>query len=105
MPVIVATRLHDIGWAEWDAAPRLGVDGQPVNFLATTLAETIPVWRRGMRLVGVIDPVAALLVSQHATRIYERRWERGMDGAEELAGLLDEQTAVRQQFLNVIGEE
>ncbi|HID51676.1 MAG TPA: DUF3891 family protein [Anaerolineae bacterium] len=103
--VIVATRLHDIGWAEWDAVPRLGADGQPVNFLETTLAETVPVWRRGVRLVGTINPVAALLVSQHATRIYERRRERGVDAAVDLAELLDEQASVRRQLLAVLGEE
>lgn len=75
--VILATALHDIGWSEWDAAPRLRSDGRPVNFLETSLDETRQVWQRSVAYVGSLDPYAALLVSLHASTIYRRRQERG----------------------------
>lgn len=77
--VVLATRLHDIGWLPWDAAPRLGADGRPVGFLQTTLEETIPTWERGVRQVSMLDPYSALLISLHATTVYRRRLERGID--------------------------
>ena len=99
--VVMATRLHDIGWLDWDASPRLGEDGRPVNFVDTNLAETIPIWRRAVGRVSLMDPYAALLVSKHASTIYRRRHERGIDPPEqhsELGDMLAEQQANQEQF-------
>ena len=99
--VVLATRLHDIGWLDWDASPRLGKDGRPVNFVDTNLAETIPIWRRAVDRVSLMDPYAALLVSKHASTIYRRRHERGVDPPEqhsELGVMLSEQEAIQEQF-------
>lgn len=99
--VILATHLHDIGWLDWDAAPRLNPDGQPVNFLDTNLEETIPMWRQGVQQVATIDPYAALLISEHARTIYRRRLERQTDPPEkqsEVKALLAEQSAVQERF-------
>ena len=82
--VILATRLHDIGWLDWDANPRLDVEGRPVNFLATNLDETIPVWRSGVQQIRMMNPFAAILVSMHAATIYNRRLERGADPPERI---------------------
>jgi hypothetical protein len=99
--VILATHLHDIGWLSADASPRLTEDGNPVNFLDTTLAETIPVWRLAVWQVAVLDPFAALLVSKHASKIYERRLERAADPPEsrnEIKFLLAEQESFRAEL-------
>jgi hypothetical protein len=81
--VLLATHLHDIGWATWDAFPRLGSNGQPVSFLETTLDETIPIWYTAVQQVSLFDLYAALLVSMHAATIYRRRLERKIDPPEE----------------------
>ena len=86
--VVLASRLHDIGWLPWDAAPRLGEDGQPVNFLHTTLAETIPTWKQGVGQVAQLNPYSGLLVSLHATTIFQRRLERGIDTPEQQGEIL-----------------
>ena len=99
--VTLATRLHDIGWLKLDAAPRLGEDGQPVNFIETTLDETAPIWQRAVRHVSLIDPYAAILVSMHASTIYRRRLERGADPPEkrsEVKALAAEQRAVQERL-------
>lgn len=83
--VVLATRLHDIGWLSWDAQPRLENDGLPVNFLATTLDETLPIWRLAVKWVQMMNPFAALLVSMHASTIYDLRLERGSDQPEKRA--------------------
>jgi hypothetical protein len=99
--VIMATRLHDIGWLAWDAAPRLDQEGQPVNFLDTSLDDTIPIWRQAVRQITLLDPYAALLVSKHASTIYRRRLERGADPPEQRAvamAQLDEHAAIQDSL-------
>jgi hypothetical protein len=99
--VVLATRLHDIGWLDWDTSPRIGEDGQPVNFLDTDLAETIPIWQRAVKQVALLDPYAALLVSKHASTIYRRRKERVADPPgqrSELEALLAEHEAIQETF-------
>ncbi len=99
--VILATRLHDIGWLDWDASPRLGEDGRPVNFVDTNLAETIPIWRQAVGRISLMDPYASLLVSKHASTIYHLWRQRGVDRLEEqskLAALLAEQEATQEQY-------
>lgn len=99
--VIMATRLHDIGWLPWDVAPRLDEQGRPVNFLETTLVETIPIWRRAVEQVQLLDPYAALLVSMHASTIYRRRLEREVDPPEhhsDLEAMLDEQDSIQNEL-------
>jgi hypothetical protein len=100
--VVMATTLHDIGWIEWDTAPRLKPDGRLVNFLETSLDETRQIWRRGIFHVGLLDPYAALLVSMHASTIYRRRLERKADPLarqEALQSLLDEATATQADMI------
>jgi hypothetical protein len=100
--VAIATSLHDVGWQEWDTAPRLHSDGRPVNFLETTLDETREVWLRAIARVALLDPYAALLVSMHASTIYRKRLERGVDPPDEVQTLLDqtvaEQTALQARL-------
>lgn len=104
-PVVLATRLHDIGWAEWDAQPRLNEQGRPVNFLETTLEETHPIWDRAIEKVGLMDPYAGLLVGMHAETIYRRRLERSADPLksqqevrERIEELEQHQAAVRAEL-------
>jgi hypothetical protein len=85
--VLMATRLHDIGWLAWDNAPRLDEIGQPLNFLDTNLEETIPIWRRGVQQVSLLDPYAALLISLHASTIFSRRLSRQADPPEKEAAV------------------
>lgn len=74
--VVLATRLHDVGWMTWDTTPRLGADGKRVNFLDITLDETIPSGGRQYAKVSLLDPCATFLVSMHPSTIYHRRLDR-----------------------------
>lgn len=105
--VLLATRLHDIGWLGWDAAPRLDRSGQPVDFLDTTLDDTIPIWRQAVQQVGLLNPFAALLVCRHAMTIYRRRLERGADPPDQRAkilALLDEQESSHEAIAARLSE-
>lgn len=103
--VELATRLHDLGWAAWDRAPRLDESGHPVNFIGIPFEETVPIWRTAVAQILTLDPMAALLVSRHASTIYRLRLARGADPAGarprvegELARLRQEQEALRARL-------
>lgn len=70
-PVLLAIAQHDSGWIEWERAPRLRDDGYPMDFIHyTDQSEKTHLWQRGIDRVFAQHPYAALLVSRHASRLY-----------------------------------
>ena len=99
--VLYAAREHDIGWTEWEAAPTVDAAGRPRHFLEMPVAEVLPVWRRGPRRAAEHDPYSGILVSLHATRIFQPRFEHGRDASDERESLrifLKEQEALRSHL-------
>jgi hypothetical protein len=76
---IVAAARHDDGWAEWELAPRLRSDGEPVDFIRVPVSDHVPLYRRGIDLVETEGPYAGLLASLHGERLYTRPFHPGMD--------------------------
>ncbi len=72
--VCLAAEQHDIGMAAWDLAPALNPDtGLPQSFIEMALPTHMLLWRLGPRRVVPQSRYAALLVSMHGARLYERR--------------------------------
>lgn len=89
--VCLAAEQHDIGMAAWDLAPALNPEtGLPQSFLEMPLATHMLLWRMGPRRVLAQSRYAAMLVSMHGMRLYQRR---------DLAKLPDEQAAAVRAFL------
>lgn len=104
--VILATTLHDVGWADWDKVPRLHSDGRPVNFIEITQEETAPIWERAVSHVSLYNYYSALLVSMHAATIYRQRIERGADPLEQkkmVESALDKQIETQQGIITQLG--
>lgn len=76
---LVAAARHDDGWAEWELAPRLGRDGEPVDFIHIPVAEHVELYKRGIDLVESEDQYAGLVASLHGERLYTRPFYPGMD--------------------------
>jgi hypothetical protein len=70
--VLRATRDHDMGWREEDAAPRVSPAGDPVDFVAAPLDVRQGVWPRALDTLAPEDPYVAALVAQHAITVYRR---------------------------------
>ncbi len=105
--VLLATHLHDIGWTELDAAPRLDKRGQPLQFLQTTLDETRLIWQHGVRIVELMDPFAGILVSMHAVTIYRRRLARVLASRVErtqIQRLIDAEALFQAKQQSRLGE-
>lgn len=72
-PVMMAIAQHDNGWYEWERSPRLCADGFPMDFMThTDQPEKTKLWQRGIDRVWAQHPYAALLVSRHASILYEK---------------------------------
>ncbi len=73
--VLLAARLHDIGWRIWERAPqRSEATGRPLNFLDVDVAHHLVFYQAGIDEVSAIDPYAGLLVAKHAAGIYTGRY-------------------------------
>ena len=99
-----AVALHDNGWHEWEAAPKITDKGAPRNFTQMTPSDAIAQWRRGVARGAHQNRWVGLLISRHATSLY-----KGREGElHELDHFLSEQVAQQQswmQELNVTEEE
>jgi Protein of unknown function (DUF3891) len=72
--VCLAAEQHDVGMAQWDLTPALdGESGRPVGFMAMPLDVHLALWSAAPQRLFTQSRVAALLVSLHGTRLYERR--------------------------------
>jgi len=71
--ILLATREHDNGWLEPDAAPQADpVSGAPFDFLEAPIAVRQTVWPRGVARLVEAHPYAAALVARHALNVYRR---------------------------------
>lgn len=72
--VCLAAEQHDVGWGEWDQTPLLNPDtGRPRSFMEMPLDAHLKLFTDGpLRLISQ-SRYAALLVSLHGWRLYQRR--------------------------------
>lgn len=70
---LVAVSQHDVGWVEWEQAPTLTAEGEPRDFMHMPLEEHLANWRRGVAYARHQGAWTGLLVSRHATTLYEGR--------------------------------
>lgn len=77
----VAAAIHDIGWVEWEQAPR------PVSFMDVETAEHVAIWTLGTDAAATFGRWVGLLVSLHCTRLMGWR-QRGNRGGPEVDALV-----------------
>jgi hypothetical protein len=69
--LLLATREHDNGWREADAAPRLDrMHQRPHDFRSFPLNDHFEVWKRGIERFSRQRPYVALLIAHHAGELY-----------------------------------
>jgi hypothetical protein len=71
--VIAATRQHDCGWRDEDAAPLFdAASGLPFDFVKAPLEVRQRLWPRAVDALAGDDAYVAALVAQHALTVYRR---------------------------------
>lgn len=70
----LAAVQHDVGMAAWDLAPALdAASGWPVGFMRMELDTHLRLWSLAPQRLFTQSRIAALCVSLHGTKLYERR--------------------------------
>jgi hypothetical protein len=69
-----AAGYHDQGWTEVDKRPELNTEGGPLNFTQIDEVRHTEFYSAAVRDIARIDPLAAYLVSLHASGLYSRRY-------------------------------
>ncbi len=95
---IVAAARHDDGWSEWELAPKLRPDGEPVDFIRVPVRDHVPLYRRGIDLVEKEDPYAGVLASLHGERLYTRPFHPGRD--PRIQHLKDDDLALARDYVD-----
>jgi len=71
--MILAALQHDVGWTAWEQQPSFNLrTGLPHAFLELDTRAHLEIWSGVARLVEPTSTLAALLVSRHGTRLYQR---------------------------------
>lgn len=72
--VVRAAAMHDAGWTEWDARPRLDPrTGRPHPYSRMPDDDYLAIWRRGVARAWAEGEETGLLVSLHGMRFFARR--------------------------------
>lgn len=95
--VALAASLHDNGWREWDAEPRVNPATQrPYQFTEMPVREHLTFYRRGVDHVVTHDAYAGLLVNMHCVGLYNQRY--GVDPTLPMKVHAAEDQAVINEF-------
>jgi hypothetical protein len=70
--VLAAVLLHDAGWDDPEATPRLGPDGVPLAFDTWPAAEHEAIWRASVEHAACYGRYIAWLVSHHVSGLARR---------------------------------
>jgi hypothetical protein len=71
--VRLAAAEHDNGWREWELQPQIDPRTRlPYSFMSLPTEEHIAVYQRGIERVVKVDRYAGMLVSLHASQLYDR---------------------------------
>ena len=68
--ILLATREHDNGWIEEDAATYVDGEGSPLDFVTVAAHVRQRIWPRAVERVRPENPYAAALIAQHAIAVY-----------------------------------
>jgi Protein of unknown function (DUF3891) len=99
--VCLAAAQHDVGWAEWEAAPELDPGTRlPYTFSALPPVRRLELWSAAGGLVLSQSRYAALLVSLHGTLLVERFPPRdGEDVRAAVAAYLEREHAFQDRLV------
>jgi len=106
--VCLAAEQHDVGWATRELEPLYNPQtGLPRSFVEVPLDVHLSLWSEAPHLLLAQSRYAALLVSMHGWRLYERRDVAKMPSAEAKAvqRFLAEQIALHDRLLGLLRRE
>jgi hypothetical protein len=74
-PLALGAAEHDVGWAEWEAAPKIDpATRRPYQFTDVPVDEHLAFYQRGVSTVAAVDAHAGLLVNLHCQGFHCQRF-------------------------------
>lgn len=74
-PLALAAAEHDVGWAEWEATPKVDpATRRPYQFTDMPVEEHLNFYQRGVSAVAAKDAHAGLLVNLHCQGFHNQRF-------------------------------
>jgi hypothetical protein len=104
--VCLAAEQHDVGMAAWDLTPTFNpATGLPHNFTEMPIETHMELWRAGPKRLLTQSRYAALLVSMHGMRLYEKRDLASLPvaQADEVSAFLAESRDFQAQLRRSLG--
>jgi hypothetical protein len=75
--VCLAAEQHDVAWLEWEREPAYDPEtGYPYTFMALDMPTKVAMWQTGPDALLAQSRYAALLVSLHGSRLYNKELDR-----------------------------
>lgn len=102
--VELAATQHDVGMADWDLTPTLDHEtGWPTSFMKMPLETHLELWAQAPLKLVSQSRIAAVAVSLHGSKLYERRDLSRLEPeqADAVRRYLDEQKALRERLADV----
>lgn len=106
--VCLAADQHDLGWLPVDLEPIFDREtGLPRPFMNMPLDVHLDLWTRGPRQMVTQSSYAALLVSMHGWRLYDRRdlTKGSAEDAQAVRAFLSEQRAFQDDLIDRLGPD
>lgn len=86
--LLCAIALHDIGWLDWDCAPRFDPrTGYPLPFADVPATIHTALWSRGVEMASLYGDLPALHISRHGIAIYERTFDAATARPQQAAAV------------------
>jgi hypothetical protein len=101
--VCLGAEQHDIGWLPWDVAPTWNPKtGYPHGFTEISTDQHVKIWSGASRLASPLGRYAALLISLHGTRLYERHtgWKTSPTNCSLVERFLKTEAIVQQHLID-----
>ena len=102
---LLGVRMHDDGWAAFDAGGRLDATGRPFDFKTIHTTEHVAIWRASMATVGELDPFAQLLVALHARFLYTHLGQDGIEDQQSAQVFVAELDALADRRIDALSRE
>lgn len=106
--VCLGAEQHDIGWLLWEQAPTLNIEtGYPYRFSELPTPVHISIWSGATQLALPLGNYAALLVSMHGTRLYERHtsWKNSPQATQMVQAFLKHEYAFQEQLIATLNHD
>ncbi|WP_016873195.1 DUF3891 family protein [Chlorogloeopsis fritschii PCC 9212] len=103
--VCLGAEQHDIGWLGWEQAPTLNPQtGYPHSFKELSTQEHINIWSGARKSALPLSRYAALLVSLHGTRLYEKytSWQNSPTSTQIVGDFLKHEYAFQKEIIAIL---